>query len=179
MSRQMRCLVERLLELARSDSGQGAAAFESVDLSAVVENALLPFEPLFFEKGLELASQIEPGITVWGSPEQLGQAADILLDNAQKYSAAGGRVEAQLRRVGKRRCRLCVSSPGNTLSKAECQDIFKRFYRADKARSRDGSFGLGLSIAQSIAERHSGRIWAEGSHGVNTFYIELPTKGPS
>lgn len=176
MARQMRSLVERLLELARSDSGQSAAAFEAVDLSTLAENALLPFEPVFFEKGLELSGQIEPGITVWGRAEQLRQAADILLDNAQKYSASGTRVELRLRRAGKRRCRLSVSSPGDALSKAECRDIFKRFYRADKARSRDGGFGLGLSIAQGIVERHQGRIWAESGNGVNTFYIELPVK---
>ena len=176
MARQMRSLVERLLELARSDSGQSAAAFEAVDLSTLAENALLPFEPLFFEKELELSGQIEPGITVWGRAEQLRQAADILLDNAQKYSASGTRVELRLRRAGKRRCRLSVSSPGDALSKAECRDIFKRFYRADKARSRDGGFGLGLSIAQGIVERHQGRIWAESGNGVNTFHIELPVK---
>lgn len=175
MSRQMRSLVERLLDLARSDSGRSAGTLAAVDLSALAENALLPFEPLFFERGLELLGEIEPGITVQGSAEQLRQAVDALLDNAQKYSAPGGRVEVRLRRAGKRRCRLGVSNPGDPLSKTELEDIFKRFYRVDKARSRDGSFGLGLSIAQGIVERHRGRIWAESENGVNTFCIELPT----
>lgn len=174
MSRQMRVLVERLLELARADSGQKGAASETVNLSALAETALLPFEPLFFEQGLALEGEIEPGAAVLGNAEQLRQVADILLDNARKYSGAGGPVTVALKRVGKRHCRLSVSSPGEALSKSERKDIFKRFYRVDKARSRDGGFGLGLSIAQSIVEQHHGRIWAESGDGRNTFYVELP-----
>lgn len=175
MSRQMRVLVERLLELARADSGQKGATFATVDLSALVESALLPFEPLFFEQGLPLGSEVEPNVAVQGSGSQLRQVADILLDNARKYSSAEGRVEVVLKRAGKRHCRLSVSNPGEALSKNELKDIFKRFYRVDKARSRDGSFGLGLSIAQSIVGQHHGRIWAESGGGFNTFYVELPT----
>ncbi len=174
MSRQMRVLVERLLELARADSGQIGAAFETVNLSALAETALLPFEPLFFEQGLALESELEPGAAVLGNAEQLRQVADILLDNARKYSGAEGPVMVALKRVGKRHCRLSVSSPGEALSKSERKDIFKRFYRVDKARSRDGGFGLGLSIAQSIVEQHHGRIWVESGDGRNTFYVELP-----
>lgn len=174
MSRQMRCLVEGLLELARADSGQKRSAFEAVDLSALAESALLPFEPLFFEQGLTLDSEIEPDIAVQGSGSQLRQVADILLDNARKYSSPGGCVLVALKRGGKRHCRLSISSPGETLSKSERKDIFKRFYRVDKARSRDGGFGLGLPIAQSIVEQHHGRIWAESGDGRNTFYVELP-----
>ena len=175
MSQQMRQLVERLLELARADSGSVQAAFGQVDLSALAEKALLPFEPLFFERGLVLDSAIQPGITVRGSDTQIRQVADILLDNARKYAAGEGCVTLALARAGKHRCRLWVSSPGAPLSKEELLDIFKRFYRVDKARSRGGSFGLGLAIAQSIVEQHHGRIWAESEGGLNTFYVELPT----
>ena len=175
MSRQMRSLVEALLELARADNGHSAAVLEPVNYSALLESALLTFEPVFFERGLTLERRIEPGITVRGNGSQLRQVADILLDNAQKYANVEGSVNVTLRQMGKRRCRVSVSNPGDPLSKRELTDIFKRFYRADKARSRDGSFGLGLSIAQSIVEQHHGRIWAESGAGVNIFYVELPT----
>ena len=67
-----------------------------------------------------------------------------------------------------------MESPGKALSSQERKDIFRRFYRMDKARSRDGSFGLGLPIAQSIVVQHHGQIWAESGSGSNTFFVELP-----
>lgn len=176
MSRQMRDLVERLLDLARTDNGQGKLAFSPLDLSDLAEKALLPFEPVFFEKGLRLSSQIQRGITVSGSGQQLRQVLDILLDNARKYTAARGDVVLRLERIHKHHCRLTVSTAGESLSDADLKNIFKRFYRVDKARSRDGSFGLGLPIAESIVQAHHGRIWAESQNGVNTFFVELPIK---
>ena len=56
----------------------------------------------------------------------------------------------------------------------DLKNIFKRFYRTDKARSRDGSFGLGLAIAESIIKEHNGKIWAESTNGTNTFFVQLP-----
>lgn len=99
---------------------------------------------------------------------------DILLDNAQKYSRESGKTWVSLQKNGKKRCLLTVENEGEPLSPQEARDIFKRFYRADKARSRTGSFGLGLSIAERIAMQHHGKIWAEGRDGVNCFFVELP-----
>lgn len=176
MSRQMRNLVERLLDLARADNGQSKMAFAPFDFSAMAERALLSFEPVFFERGLTLSSRIQAGITVNGSEQHLHQVLDILLDNAQKYAAASGCVTVQLQRTAKHRCRLSVANPGGALSGEELKNIFKRFYRVDQARSRDGGFGLGLSIAESIVSEHHGRIWAESKNGINTFFAELPAK---
>ena len=79
-----------------------------------------------------------------------------------------------LKKCGKGRCQLKVANEGETLTPDEAKKVFKRFYRGDQARSGAGSFGLGLSIAEGIVARHRGRIWAEGSDGVNSFYVELP-----
>ena len=176
MSRQMRALVEQMLELARADSGQGKTDLRPVDLSTLVADALLPFEPVFFEQGLELSSQIDDGITVHGDPGRLKEVLDILLDNARKYTEPSGTVSVYLERWGHYRCRLTVSNPGTPLSEAEQKDIFKRFYRADPARSRNGSFGLGLAIAKCSTAEHHGRIWAESIGGYNHFFVELPIK---
>ena len=176
MSRQMRALVEQMLELARADSGQGKADLRPVDLSTLAADALLPFDPVFFEQGLMLSSQLAEGINVNGDAGRLKEVLDILLDNARKYTEPPGTVNVRLERWGHHRCRLTVSNPGPPLSAAEQKDIFKRFYRTDPARSRDGSFGLGLSIAQRITEEHHGRIWVESSGGYNRFTVELPAR---
>lgn len=175
MSRQMRGLVEGLLELARVDNGTAKTTFTDLDLSKLLSDALLPFEAVFFEKGLPLNSQIEDGIHVRGSEARLRQVADILLDNAQKYAAPQGEVAAALRRKSRTHCLLSVSTPGDEISPADLKNIFKRFYRIDRARSMTHSYGLGLSIAESIVTEHHGKIWAESAQGVNTFFVELPT----
>ena len=174
MSRQMRGLIAQMLELARTDSPEAAALFRPVDLSRLVSQAVLPFEPLFFERGLSLDAQVEEGIGVTGEETQLRRVVEILLDNAQKYAKPGGSAAVVLRRRGRGRCVLSVSDEGDPIPPEERRQIFQRFYRADPARSRDGSFGLGLSIAEGIVKQHRGRIWAESRDGRNIFSVELP-----
>ena len=176
MSQQMKALVEKLLELARSDAEQTGQQMRPVDLSKLVLDAAISFEGVFIEKGLTVESEVEPGITVKGNAQALGQVTDILLDNAQKYSSPGGETRVRLCSSGHSRCRLTVSNPGREIPPEELKKIFQRFYRTDKARSRDGSFGLGLSIAERIVAQHKGRIWAESRDGVNTFFVELHKK---
>lgn len=173
MSLQMRGLVEGLLDLARVDNGAVKTSFAELDLSVLVEDGLLPFEPMYFEKGLMLSSSVERGIVLKGSAVHLKQVLDILLDNAMKYSAPQGSVWVQLRRQGSH-CLLSVASPGAPIASEDLSNIFKRFYRIDRARSRDGSYGLGLSIAQSIVNDHNGKIWAQSENGINTFHVQLP-----
>ena len=175
MASQMRGLVESLLELARVDNRPVQKKMLSpLDLSDLAENCVMTFEPVYFEAGRELESQIEPGIFVRGSHQHLRQVLDILLDNGQKYSTPGTRVTVQLE-AGRNHCQLRVISQGKTLSKQQRRDIFKRFYRVDEARSMNRSYGLGLPIAQSIVTQHRGRIWALSKDGVNTFCVSLPT----
>ena len=174
MARQMRGLIESLLDLARVDNGTAAAVYEPVDFSRLVSGALLPFEPVFFERGLTLDSDIAEGVTVQGSPGHLRQVVEILLDNARKYAEGQGTVSVRLERSGVRSCILSVADPGQAISREDLENIFKRFYRVDTARSRDGSYGLGLAIAEGIVQSHRGKIWAESSSGVNTFFVRLP-----
>ena len=173
MSQQMKTLVEKLLELARSDAEQTKQQMKPVDLSKLILDTAISFEGVFIEKGLSVESEVEPGITVNGSEPMLQQIADILLDNAQKYSSPGGETTVRLYSSGYGKCRLTVSNTGKEIPPEDLKRIFQRFYRMDKARSRDGSFGLGLSIAESIVAQHKGSIWAESKDGVNTFIVEL------
>lgn len=173
VSRQMRTLAEGLLDLTRAGGGLTERALETVDFSSLTEEALLLFDPVFFERGLRLESEIEPGLLVRGSPEKLRQAMDAPLDNAQKYTSSGGTVLVRLARQGRYGV-LSISGPGKELTPQERQDVFRRFYRADPARTGDGSYGLGLAIAREIVTAHGGKIWAESGGGHNTFLIRLP-----
>ena len=173
MSRRMRELVESLLELARVDNGAVRAAFEELDLSALVADELLPFEPLFFEGGLTLESQLEEGLRISGSDRHLRQVLTILLDNALRYSPENAAVRVALTRQGSNAL-LTVTNPGS-LTKEQCRSIFRRFYRADPARTAGGS-GLGLAIAQGIALDHGGKLWADSREGDVTLSLTLPLK---
>lgn len=175
MSNQMRGLVESLLQLARVDNGAiQKMPLQTIDLSGLVSDELLTFDALFFEKGLTLAEDITDGITVHGSPQHLKQVIEILLDNAQKYSAPHGTVQVTLQKSGAHHCLLSVADPGDTISPEDLKKIFQRFYRIDEARAMNHSYGLGLSIADNIMKAHKGRIWAESEGGINTFRVELP-----
>lgn len=177
MARQMRTLVEQLLSLARAEQALDPAAFGPVDWSQTVTEAALPLEAVLFEQGLTLQLDIASGLTVRGDGGRLREVVEILLDNARKYASPGSTVQVTLMAQGKARCRLSVANAGAPLSAAQCTEIFKRFYRGDPARHRDGSYGLGLSIAQAIITAHHGRIWAESENGVNRFIVELSQMG--
>jgi len=170
MTHQMRHLVESLLELARLDNV--TPVFEPLNLSALAETALLPFEPVFFEQEMLLECDLLPGLWVNGSASYLQQVIEIFLDNARKYSDPGT-VTVKLDKAGSHAL-LQVENPGIPLSDDEAKNIFRRFYRTDASRCRDGSYGLGLSIAQRITEQHGGKIWAEGTASGNRFSLLLP-----
>ena len=173
VSRQMRGLVEALLQLARADRGQQKTEMRRLDLSALTENTLLPFEPVYFERGLMLESSIDEGVAVMGDETTLRQVVNILLDNGQKYSRQGGTAVLTLKKQNKKAV-LRFFTPGTPLTQQQCEDVFKRFYRLDEARTMSGSYGLGLSIARNIAESHGGRIWAEPEENGNSFILTLP-----
>ena len=175
VSQQMKDLVSKLLNSAQVDQGIGTMEFSTFDLSETVSNATLPFDSIFYEQEKELDSEIEDGIRVRGSQPHLVQVVDILLDNAQKYSSERGHTWVSLKRQGTKHCLLTVSNEGPPMSAKELKNIFKRFYRADAARERTGSYGLGLSIAEGIMKAHKGKIWAESKDGINTFSVQLPT----
>ena len=173
MSGQMKQLVEKLLILAKSDNQETKIPMESLNLSTLVTNAAISFEGVFVEKELSLECFTEPDIKVIGNKDGLHQVIDILLDNAQKYSFSNSTTCITLYDTDRKKCCIKVSNPGTPIPPEELKNIFQRFYRTDKARSRDGSFGLGLSIAENIVHLHKGKIWAESQNGINSFFVEL------
>ena len=170
---RMKSLTEQLLTLARAENEGEGASREPCRLSEAIESAVMEFEPVCFERGHELTSGIEPGISVRGDAAAFARLAEILLDNAVKYSCPGGRISVALRASGPRRCTLAVSDEGEPIGPEEASRIFKRFYRAERHKQSPG-FGLGLAIAESTAKRARGRIRCESADGWNSFIVELP-----
>ena len=173
MSDQMRGLVESMLTLARIDAGTVKQSKENVSLSEIVGNSAMLFEPVFFEKGMPFSFEIAPNIIINGIAVQLRQLVEILLDNAGKYARQGGNVVLRLQKTQHKKILLTVSNEGEPINPEDMKNLFKRFYRAEKARSMNHSYGLGLAIASSIVEEHHGRIWAESKNGYNSFFVEI------
>ena len=179
-AQRMKGLVEDLLTLTQLDeAGQTAPMPDgSVDLSDAVTGELLTFEPVAFERGVELESDVAPGVTVRGDAAKLKQLTAILIDNACKYAGLGGRVGyvKLARRDG--RIQLSVTNTGDVIPPKQLSHVFERFYRADKARTGGKSgYGLGLAIAAGVARLHGGDIAAtsDAEHGT-VFSVTLPGK---
>lgn len=173
MSKRMRGLVEDLLELARADNGKIKTAFEKLNFSDIVYESVLSFEPLFFENGKNFYYKIDKEIILEGSPEHLRRLCSILFDNALKYSFHGTDIRVELMKK-EHFCVFSVKSIGEHIEKEDIENIFKRFYCVDKSRTAGESYGLGLSIAESIVLSHGGRICAESKENENTFRVFLP-----
>ena len=145
-----------------------------VELSQVCEGCVMSFEPLAFEAGLVLESSVAPGVGVTGDGEELRRLCAILLDNACKYCGPGGTVRVTLEGGGE--AALTVHNTGEPIPAEDQAHLFERFYRADAARGREkGGYGLGLSIAAAIVERHGGKIAVRSTAGEGTaFTVTLP-----
>ena len=171
---QMRTLVEQMLTLARADNGVRPAAMEPVNFSDVATECVLSFEPVAFEAGKPLEDHVAEDVTVTGDRDRLRHLISILLDNAVKYGAPGGTITLTLERT-ERQARLTVANPGDPISPEHLPHLFERFYRADSSRGEQSGFGLGLSIADTIAREHKGSLRAESDAVSTRFIFTLPS----
>jgi len=168
-------LVSDLLTLARADAGQAFISREPVDLTRVVQDVSRRMAPLAEARGQTLEVWADPSCTVRGDPGRLHQLAVILLDNAVKHGNEGGHVRVTLEPI-RGQARLTVADDGPGIDPVYLPHLFERFYRVDKARSREqGGAGLGLSIARWIVQAHRGRIQVTSTPGLGTtFTVTLP-----
>jgi heavy metal sensor kinase len=174
-------LLENLLTLARADAGAAGMEMRPLDLSAHVQKARERAALLGLEKALDVTATTPPG-PVWVKADAI--AVDrlllILLDNAVKYSPSGGRCEIALSQ-SENLAQITVRDSGAGIPEIELNNIFDRFYRVDRARSKNtGGAGLGLAIARWIAEMHGGTIAAESTVGAGSaFHVQIPVHAKS
>ena len=172
---RMRSLVEEMLTLARADNMVRTAVLTEVSLSDIAADCALAFEPVAFEAGKTLDYTLAENVTVLGDGEKLRQLISVLLDNAIKYGADGGTVTLSLEKTD-RQAKLTVSNPGDPIPPEQLGHLFERFYRADDSRGEKSGFGLGLSIAQTIAAEHKGTLKAESDDISTRFLYTMPLK---
>lgn len=168
-------IVDDLLTLARADMGALELRRERVDLGEVAEDVWRSLQRMAEEKGLKFSLARDGEVPVWGDRDRLRQLVVNLVDNALKYTPSGGEVVLKVGRQDALAL-LSVKDTGEGIPPEDQERVFERFYRVDKARSREkGGTGLGLSICKWIAEAHGGRIWLKSEIGRgSTFTVELP-----
>ncbi|MCY3972120.1 MAG: ATP-binding protein [Acidobacteria bacterium] len=174
-SNRLGALVSDLLTLSRIESS--AEPPEKVlDLRSPAREVLNLLGPASEERGLELVAEFpEAAVEVLGEEEAIRQALSNLVDNAVKYSSAGGRVIVRLQ-AQNGRAMLEVQDEGPGIAGEHLDRIFERFYRVDRARSRElGGTGLGLAIVKNVARRHGGGVEVESERDQgSTFRLWLP-----
>jgi heavy metal sensor kinase len=169
-------LVEELLALARADSGGETLRIAPIDLSAMVRKVSEQWQDLMATRGIAFTCEVDcDQIAILGDRNALQRLMNVLLDNAMKYTPAPGTVDLGLESSGSSVV-IRVRDSGIGIAGEEQHKIFERFYRVDKARSRDlKGAGIGLAIAQWIVQQHQGSIAVQSSPGKgSTFLVTLP-----
>lgn len=161
---RMRILVQEMLDLTKiANTGQDIPKCR-FNLSSLVENVALPFECQAFEQKKSFHIELEPDVEFFGNTERIRRMVGIFIDNAFKYSDENGTVKIQLKSEGGKKI-LTIYNTGQGIKKGEEEKIFERFYRSDTSRSSQGSYGLGLAIAKSIADLHNIKIQVQTEPG--------------
>ena len=172
---RMSRLTEDLLTLARVESGEQRFALQSVMPGELLQEAVQSFQEVARSHNIELEVEDHAAVAVGADAEAIHQVFSNLVDNALKYAASGGRIVLGAR-PSARGVEFYVRDFGPGIPSEHLPRLFERFYRVDKARSREsGGTGLGLAIAKHIVLAHSGMIRAESelNHG-STFLFTLP-----
>lgn len=167
-------IADDLLLLARADAGQEFVRRAPMRLDTAVHDIVDLFTPLAEERGVDLRCVTQDQVWIDGDDGRLRQMIGNLLDNALKYTPGGGRVEVQLEaRDGA--AALTVRDTGAGICAEHLPHVFDRFYRADRARTRDGGAGLGLAISRTIIEGHGGAIGLDSTAGRGTtVHVRIP-----
>ncbi len=168
-------LTDQLLTLCREDTGAAHPSAEPLDLSKLVSGVVETMRPVAEGKGLRVRAARNGTLVIHGDEARLRQVFYNLLDNAIKYTLPGGTIDVGLQ-CQEQTAVVTIDDTGIGIPAEHLPRIFDRFYRVDKARSREhGGTGLGLSIARSIVDAHGGNIRITSALGQGTICtVTLP-----
>lgn len=176
--KKMTKLVSDLLVVARSDNQALKLKLTRFDLGEVIDQTMRKMQPLAEKKNITLKREGEKEVFIRADEQKLKQLVLIFVDNALKYTPDGGSVSVRLSTPSPTRVSFDVQDTGIGISPEDQQKVFDRFYRVDKARSREmGGNGLGLAIAQEIVRLHNGIIDLKSEQGKGTTFTVTLRRG--
>lgn len=173
---RLETLIAELMELSAIESGGLRLELEAIEAEPFFAQIIESVRPVAVHKGVALSVQTEKGLSIKTDRERLARAVRNLLDNAIKFTPAGGQVTLSAKADG-RQMEIAVADTGDGISAADLPRVFERFYRTDRARQRKGGAGIGLAIVKHIVEAHGGTVRASSEEGRGTtFRIGLPSE---
>ena len=178
---RMHHLIDDILELSSIESGSVSLDIKPVNLFALVEEIFTNLSGKARGRAVKLTNEVAKDAIVFADRARLEQMLTNLIDNGVKFNTENGRVVVRHQRAetgGSDKDLISVSDTGEGIAAEHLQRIFERFYRADRARSREvGGTGLGLAIVKHLARLHDGEVFVESKTGKGTtFLLELPKK---
>jgi two-component system sensor histidine kinase BaeS len=178
-TRRLARLVEELRTLSLAEAGQLQLKRQPVDLGDLSATLVQRMSPLAQTREVGIETEIKEGLPLVSvDADRIVQVLTNLLDNALRYTPAGGQITVRVNQVDGQ-VQMSVEDEGPGIPEEQIPYVFERFWRGDRSRSRDsGGSGLGLSIARQLVELHGGTISATSAPGKgSTFWIALPTIG--
>lgn len=175
---RMIVLVNKMLTLVRLDTAQNQAQPKRFRVDEALYDIIYPMESVAYEKKIRMTVDIQKEMYIDGIEDQIQNLLSILLNNAISYTPEYGEIVIRAY-IQAKKFYLKVSNSGNPIPEEIRDRLFERFFRADEAREDNGHYGLGLSIASSIAANHGGRIRVDYEDHKNVFSVVLNAHSPA
>ena len=175
---RMIVLVNKMLTLVRLDTAQNQALPKRFRVDEALYDIIYPMESVAYEKKIRMTAEIQEEMYIDGIEDQIQNLLSILLNNAISYTPESGEIVIRAYMQAKK-FYLKVANSGDPIPEEIRDRLFERFFRADEAREDNGHYGLGLSIASSIAANHGGRIRVDYEDHKNVFSVVLNAHSPA
>lgn len=170
-TQRLTALTDKLVFLSRMEEENQKISMREFNLSELIEEAVAPYENMTKAKGFSFSFDCQSGIIYKGNEEMVSQAIALLMDNAMKYTNENGCITVSLKKTLKG-IELRFKNTADSVKEGNNNEIFERFYRADKSRnSKTGGHGIGLSVVKAIVTAHKGKISAYSADGKSMEFL--------